>query len=87
MRAHSCKLKLLYPTQTVLSRKCCLQAFAGIVTVSVGHCHSKVNEAIQNQMSKLQHTTTIYLNDQIALYGKEMAAKMPGNLKVCNQTK
>lgn len=62
----------------------CVQAFAGIVTVSAGHCHPKVNEAIQNQMIRLQHTTTIYLNDQIAQYGKEMAAKMPGKLKVRN---
>jgi hypothetical protein len=52
------------------------------VTVSVGHCHAKVNEAIQTQMNRLQHTTTIYLNNQIAQYGKELAAKMPGNLKV-----
>ena len=29
-----------------------------------------------------QHTTTIYLHDQIAQYGQELAAKMPGNLKV-----
>jgi alanine-glyoxylate transaminase / (R)-3-amino-2-methylpropionate-pyruvate transaminase len=62
-----------------------MQAFAGIVTVSAGHCHPKINEAIENQMKRLQHTTTIYLNDQIALYGKEMAAKMPGNLKVCSK--
>lgn len=63
-----------------------LQAFAGIVTVSAGHCHPKVTEAVQSQMSKLQHTTTIYLNDQIAQYGKEMAEKMPGNLqaRTCN---
>ncbi len=63
-----------------------LQAFAGIVTVSVGHCHPKVNEAVIEQTKRLQHTTTIYLNDQIALYGKELAERMPGNLKVLQPT-
>lgn len=38
-----------------------LDLFAGIVTVSVGHCHPKVNAALQEQMQKLWHTTTIYL--------------------------
>jgi hypothetical protein len=28
-------------------------------------------------------TTTIYLNPGIALYAQELAAKMPGDLKVC----
>jgi alanine-glyoxylate transaminase / (R)-3-amino-2-methylpropionate-pyruvate transaminase len=57
------------------------QAFAGIVTVSVGHCHPEVVRAVDEQTQKLQHTTTIYLNDQIALYAKELAERMPGNLK------
>lgn len=63
------------------------QAFAGIVTVSVGHCHPEVNAAIHAQNQLLQHTTTIYLNHQIAEYAKELADRMPGNLKVraCKQ--
>lgn len=32
--------------------------------------------------SSTQHTTTIYLNDQIAEYAKELTDRMPGNLKV-----
>ena len=59
-----------------------LDAFAGIVTVSVGHCHPVVNAAITEQTARLQHTTTIYLNHQIAEYAKELADRMPGNLKV-----
>jgi alanine-glyoxylate transaminase/(R)-3-amino-2-methylpropionate-pyruvate transaminase len=58
-----------------------LDCFAGIVTVSCGHCHPLVNKAIKEQTDKLQHTTTIYLNNQIAEYAKELADKMPGNLK------
>lgn len=59
-----------------------LDAFAGIVTVSVGHCHPHVVEAVNKQSELLQHTTTIYLNNQVAEYASELAAKMPGNLKV-----
>src|SRR5882757_1605505 len=36
-----------------------LDAFAGIVTVSVGHCHPHVVEKVREQLGKLQHTTTI----------------------------
>lgn len=59
-----------------------LDAFAGIVTVSVGHCHPEVVAAVNKQNELLQHTTTIYLNNQIAEYAKELADKMPGDLKV-----
>jgi alanine-glyoxylate transaminase/(R)-3-amino-2-methylpropionate-pyruvate transaminase len=58
------------------------QAFAGIVTVSVGHCHPTVTEAITRQSQLLQHTTTIYLNPHVAEYAKELADRMPGNLPV-----
>ena len=57
------------------------QAFAGIVTVSVGHCHPEVVAAVTRQSQLLQHTTTIYLNNEIAEYAKELSDKMPGNLK------
>ncbi len=60
-----------------------LDAFGGIVTVSVGHCHPHVLEAVNRQNALLQHTTTIYLNPNIAQYAQALAAKMPGDLKVC----
>jgi alanine-glyoxylate transaminase / (R)-3-amino-2-methylpropionate-pyruvate transaminase len=59
-----------------------LDAFGGIVTVSCGHCHPEIVAAANAQNETLQHTTTIYLNPNIALYAKELAAKMPGDLKV-----
>ena len=58
-----------------------LDAFAGIVTVSVGHSHPAVVDAATEQFKKLQHTTTIYLNDETSNYAKEFAERMPGNLK------
>ena len=60
-----------------------LDGFGGIVTVSVGHCHPKIIAAVNRQNEILQHTTTIYLNPCIAEYARDLAARMPGDLKVC----
>jgi alanine-glyoxylate transaminase/(R)-3-amino-2-methylpropionate-pyruvate transaminase len=59
-----------------------LDGIGGIVTVSCGHCHPHVVAAAHLQNETLQHTTTIYLNPVIAQYAKELAARMPGDLKV-----
>ncbi|KAA8546873.1 hypothetical protein F0562_003302 [Nyssa sinensis] len=59
-----------------------LDAFAGIVTVSCGHCHPEVLDAIIEQSKLLQHATTIYLHHAIADFAEALASKMPGNLKV-----
>ena len=47
-----------------------LDAFAGIVTVSVGHCHPKIVEKVREQVGRLQHTTTIYLHPAVAEFGR-----------------
>ena len=60
-----------------------LDALGGIVTVSVGHCHPHVVAAAHEQNALLQHSTTIYLQPKIAEYAAALAAKMPGDLKVC----
>ena len=60
-----------------------LDALGGIVTISVGHCHPDVVEAARRQNELLQHSTTIYLHPNIAEYAQKLAAKMPGELKVC----
>ncbi|MEM0965993.1 MAG: aminotransferase class III-fold pyridoxal phosphate-dependent enzyme [Verrucomicrobiota bacterium] len=60
-----------------------LDAFGGIVTVSCGHSHPKINAAAQEQMDTLVHSTTIYLHPEVALYGKALADKLPGDLSVC----
>lgn len=57
-----------------------LDAFAGIVTVSVGHCHPKVIEKVNEQNGKLQHTTTIYLNPTIGQFAEKLASHMPEGL-------
>src|SRR3954462_11431331 len=60
-----------------------LDALGGIVTISVGHCHPDVVAAARRQIELLQHATTIYLHPNISEYAEKLAAKMPGDLKVC----
>jgi alanine-glyoxylate transaminase/(R)-3-amino-2-methylpropionate-pyruvate transaminase len=59
-----------------------LDGFAGIVTVSVGHCHPRVVAAAHAQNQLLQHASTIYLHPNLPVYAAALAEKMPGNLKV-----
>jgi len=54
-----------------------LDAIAGVVSVSVGHCHPKIVEAVRQQVGRLMHTTTIYLHPEIAVYAKNLAAHFP----------
>jgi alanine-glyoxylate transaminase/(R)-3-amino-2-methylpropionate-pyruvate transaminase len=54
-----------------------LDAFAGIVTVSVGHCHPKIVEKVQEQVGTLTHTTTIYFHPTIGQFGKLLAEHFP----------
>jgi alanine-glyoxylate transaminase / (R)-3-amino-2-methylpropionate-pyruvate transaminase len=54
-----------------------LDAIAGIVTVSVGHCHPKVIEAVHKQNETLQHTTTIYIHPTIGQFAKKLVSTFP----------
>jgi alanine-glyoxylate transaminase/(R)-3-amino-2-methylpropionate-pyruvate transaminase len=54
-----------------------LDGFAGIVSVSVGHCHPEIVERVRQQLGTLQHTTTIYLHPAIGEFGKRLAEHMP----------
>src|SRR5256714_5379588 len=60
-----------------------LDGLAGIVTISVGHCHPHVVAAATRQNEILQHSTTIYLHPNISQYAQKLASKLPGELKVC----
>jgi alanine-glyoxylate transaminase/(R)-3-amino-2-methylpropionate-pyruvate transaminase len=59
-----------------------LDLFAGIVTVSCGHCHPQITAAIKAQVDTLQHATTIYLHPNIAVMARKLASKMPDGLDV-----
>lgn len=59
-----------------------LDAFGGIVTISVGHCHPYVVQRAREQLETLQHATTIYYHPTIAEYAKNLADTLPGDLSV-----
>ncbi|XP_051134489.1 alanine--glyoxylate aminotransferase 2 homolog 3, mitochondrial-like [Andrographis paniculata] len=59
-----------------------VDAFGGIATVSCGHCHPRVVEAIVDQTKRFQHSTVLYLNSAIAEFAEALASKFPGDLKV-----
>ncbi len=59
-----------------------LDLFAGIATVSCGHCHPEVVRRLQEQAATLQHSSTIYLHPNLSLLARKLAAKMPPGLDV-----
>ncbi|XP_055314202.1 alanine--glyoxylate aminotransferase 2, mitochondrial isoform X3 [Sitodiplosis mosellana] len=59
-----------------------LDCYGGIVTVSVGHCHPYVVEAVERQLRKIWHTTVIYMNPSLNIYSQKLTSKLPGDLKV-----
>jgi alanine-glyoxylate transaminase/(R)-3-amino-2-methylpropionate-pyruvate transaminase len=58
-----------------------LDGFGGIVTVSVGHCHPEVVEALQKQMQTIQHAPTIYLHPTIGQFAEKLTSTLPKQLK------
>jgi 4-aminobutyrate aminotransferase-like enzyme len=58
-----------------------LDFFGGIVTIGVGHCNPKVTLKIKAQVDKLQHTSTLYPNEQIVALAEKLAEITPGKLQ------
>ncbi|XP_075249356.1 alanine--glyoxylate aminotransferase 2, mitochondrial-like [Convolutriloba macropyga] len=59
-----------------------LDFFAGIVTVSVGHCHPRLVKVAKDQVETLWHTTSIYTQPQIVTYAQKLTSKFPDPLNV-----
>ncbi|NXG43512.1 AGT2 aminotransferase, partial [Psilopogon haemacephalus] len=59
-----------------------LDLIAGIVTVSVGHCHPKVTMAAQKQLARLWHTSNVFMHPSIHEYAEKLTALLPDPLKV-----
>src|SRR5215469_585682 len=58
-----------------------LDFFGGIVTIGVGHCNPKVTSKIKAQIDKLQHTSTVFPNEQMVLLAEKLAQITPGKLQ------
>jgi len=57
-----------------------LDFFGGILTVSVGHCNDEVTEATVAQLHKVQHTSSLYLNEITVRVAEKIAQLTPGRL-------
>lgn len=57
-----------------------LDMFAGIVTVSVGHCHPKITQRTIDQLQQLQHTSTIFMTQPMVDLAEKLAEIAPGDL-------
>ena len=60
-----------------------LDFFGGILTVSVGHCNDEITERTMAQLRKLQHTSTIYVNEGMVRLAEKVAELTPGRLQKC----
>jgi 4-aminobutyrate aminotransferase len=58
-----------------------LDFFGGILTVSVGHCHPKVTEALTRQVQTLVHTSTLYPQENYVNLAEKLAEITPGRLQ------
>ncbi len=57
-----------------------LDCFGGVLTVSVGHANPSVNKAIHEQVDKVMHTSTLYVNKPATDLAEKVAAVTPGKL-------
>ncbi len=55
-----------------------LDFFGGILTVSVGHCNEKVNQAVHAQVDTLQHVSTVFPTEPQAALARKIANIAPG---------
>jgi 4-aminobutyrate aminotransferase len=58
-----------------------LDFFGGILTISVGHANPKVTSRVKEQVDRLQHTATVYPNEQIVGLAEKLAQITPGKLQ------
>ena len=58
-----------------------LDCFGGVLTTSVGHARPEVVKAVSEQVGKIAHTSTLYINEQTAGLAEKVAQITPGNLQ------
>ena len=56
-----------------------LDFFGGILTVSVGHCNDEITERTVAQLQRLQHTSTIYVNEGMVRLGGKCGSTHAGS--------
>ena len=57
-----------------------LDFFGGVLTVSVGHCNEEITQRTVEQLHKVQHTTTIYINEIMVRLAEKVVEMTPAGL-------
>lgn len=60
-----------------------LDFFGGILTISVGHCNGRVNDAIIAQVQRLTHVSSLYPTLPMGKLAERLARITPGALEKC----
>jgi 4-aminobutyrate aminotransferase-like enzyme len=55
-----------------------LDFFGGIVTVGLGHCNPRITDKAKAQMDKLQHVSTLFINQPMVELAEKIAQITPG---------
>jgi len=58
-----------------------LDFFCGILTTAIGHCHPEVVERVREQVGRLGHVSTLYLNEPLVSAARRLAGIAPGGLR------
>ena len=61
-----------------------LDCFGGVLTTSVGHARPEVVKAVSEQIGRIAHTSTLYINQQQIELAEKVQQITPGNLKKAN---
>lgn len=59
-----------------------LDLFAGILTTSIGHCHPEVQAAVTAQMSRLGHTSALYITEGQIEAAERLVAIAPASVPI-----
>jgi len=54
-----------------------LDFFGGIVTVSVGHANAQVNQKVHQQIDRLEHVSTVFVNEPQVALAQKLASITP----------
>ncbi|GAA0084055.1 acetylornithine transaminase [Clostridium sp. CTA-7] len=55
--------------------------FAGVSVMNCGHCNKEILDATIKQMQRLQHTTVIYLTEEMVNLAERLSKVLPGDLR------
>ena len=58
-----------------------LDFFGGVLTISVGHCNEEITARTMEQLQRVQHTSTLFVNEIMVEVAEKLAALTPGALQ------